>query len=192
MTKHISTQLRFKDGTSVRWVASALGRPLTGLLNCLTGDIWQANLSGHLRDTAREKNISSDLGDSHANTFWGRRWAEPLVNPITLPLTRRCCTLAEEDIASCRGSSRTATSKNRIALFAGTIISFVQFKRSRWFRSGTMTAWCGSITQMEIIYADHLVSVAKTDNFFYWNFIGKFYTLIFPTNKPTDCKKTAS
>lgn len=69
MTKHISTPFRFKDGTFVLWVAPALRRPLTGLLNGLTGDIWQANLSGHLRDTAREKNIPSDLGDSHANTF---------------------------------------------------------------------------------------------------------------------------
>lgn len=61
ITKHISTQFRFKDGTFVLRVAWALRMPLTGLLNCLTGDIWQANLSGHLRDTAREKNISSDL-----------------------------------------------------------------------------------------------------------------------------------
>lgn len=36
---------------------------------CLTGEIRQANLSAPLRDTAREKNISPDLGVSDANTF---------------------------------------------------------------------------------------------------------------------------
>lgn len=147
MTKHISTQFRLKDGTCVLWAALALQRPLAGLLNCLTGDIWQANLSGHLRDTAREKNISSDLGDSHANTFWGRRWAEPLVNPITLPLTRTCCMLTKENIARCRRSSHTATSKYKNK----KTLSFIQFEHGQWFHLSTMIAWCSSITQMEII-----------------------------------------
>lgn len=56
--------------------------PLTGPLKCLTGEIWQADVSGHLRDTAREKkSVTSDLGDSHANTFWRRQPAEPPGEP---------------------------------------------------------------------------------------------------------------
>lgn len=47
-----------------------LGRlSLLSFFKYLTSEIWQANLSAPLRDTAGEKNISPDLGVSDANTF---------------------------------------------------------------------------------------------------------------------------
>lgn len=75
--------------------------PLTGPLKCLTGEIWQADVSGHLRDT-REKKASLLTLEIHMQIHSrGDNRPNPPVNPISLSLTCTCCMPVEKNNHLC-------------------------------------------------------------------------------------------
>lgn len=66
VTAVVDGQLRPRETRGLSGIPDRLSLVL---FKCLTGEIRQANLPAPLRDTAREKNISPDLGVSDADTF---------------------------------------------------------------------------------------------------------------------------